>query len=513
MSTNGMPSSQDPEHQSSNANTTQEPTKDEVGWFFVEQYYTTLSKSPEKLHLFYTKNSQFVYGEEAQVSNVSVGRSSIEQRIRELGFQDCKVRVSNVDSLSSFDNIVIQVIGETSNKQEPPRKFVQTFVLAKQTSGYFVLNDIWRFITDDEEEEPIVEQTADETVEAVPEATIEEEVARTVEPEVVEEAPQVEAETAPEPVAEPVETVAEPVEEPIEEVSQEPEAVSEPSVAEETTSQPTEAPKEETETPETPTKTEDAKPVAAAPAPKEKATVAAKASESVHRPIQPVVPMTWAGRAAAAAASASAKASAPTPKTAAAPAKAPAAAAAVAAANKAPIAPHGAAQTTAAANPDGSTGSEWQTAGSDSKRQNRPQSMVAGSHEKETVNAYVKSVSEKVNEVDLKNTLSAFGQVVYCDINRSKSCAFVDFANMDGYKAAFSANPHTINGETITIEARKPKSGAYGNYTGSNYNNRGGMGRGRGGYNDRGGYTPRGGFGRGRGGGAPRGRGPQISNA
>lgn len=25
--------------------------KDEVGWYFVEQYYTTLSKSPEKLHV------------------------------------------------------------------------------------------------------------------------------------------------------------------------------------------------------------------------------------------------------------------------------------------------------------------------------------------------------------------------------------------------------------------------------------------------------------------------------
>ena len=25
--------------------------KDEVGWYFVEQYYTTLSKSPDKLHV------------------------------------------------------------------------------------------------------------------------------------------------------------------------------------------------------------------------------------------------------------------------------------------------------------------------------------------------------------------------------------------------------------------------------------------------------------------------------
>ena len=26
-------------------------SKDEVGWYFVEQYYTTMSKSPEKLHV------------------------------------------------------------------------------------------------------------------------------------------------------------------------------------------------------------------------------------------------------------------------------------------------------------------------------------------------------------------------------------------------------------------------------------------------------------------------------
>lgn len=25
--------------------------KDEVGWYFVEQYYTTMSKSPERLHV------------------------------------------------------------------------------------------------------------------------------------------------------------------------------------------------------------------------------------------------------------------------------------------------------------------------------------------------------------------------------------------------------------------------------------------------------------------------------
>ena len=28
-------------------------SKDEVGWYFVEQYYTTMSKSPEKLYVSY----------------------------------------------------------------------------------------------------------------------------------------------------------------------------------------------------------------------------------------------------------------------------------------------------------------------------------------------------------------------------------------------------------------------------------------------------------------------------
>lgn len=48
---------------------------------------------------------------------------------------------------------MVQVIGEISNKAAAHRKFVQTFVLAEQPKGYFVLNDIFRYILEDEEEE------------------------------------------------------------------------------------------------------------------------------------------------------------------------------------------------------------------------------------------------------------------------------------------------------------------------------------------------------------------------
>lgn len=46
----------------------------EIGWYFVEQYYTTLSKHPDRIHLFYSKKSQLVTGVEAEKVLPSVGQ-------------------------------------------------------------------------------------------------------------------------------------------------------------------------------------------------------------------------------------------------------------------------------------------------------------------------------------------------------------------------------------------------------------------------------------------------------
>ncbi|KAK9712598.1 hypothetical protein K7432_007041 [Basidiobolus ranarum] len=48
---------------------------------------------------------------------------------------------------------MIQVLGEMSNKGGPSQKFAQTFFLAEQPNGYFVLNDIFRFLKEEVEEE------------------------------------------------------------------------------------------------------------------------------------------------------------------------------------------------------------------------------------------------------------------------------------------------------------------------------------------------------------------------
>lgn len=465
--------------------------KDEVGWYFVEQFYTTLSRSPEKLHLFYGKGSQFVYGVEAEVTNVTVGRQSIQERIKNLEFQDCKVRVTNVDSQASGENIVIQVIGELSNKSLEPKKFVQTFVLAQQPSGYFVLNDIMRYIDEgrDEEEEtagktPEVPATADVDTAVSREGRLEpessptkaEELAKEAEPtpldaavvdEKLEEASSGATESVPastEKSAEPAVEVEPSVLKPKEDAQ--PEAVSAEKALKEVEKEETkeEAPKDPSPTPAAPR---------AAPVEK-------SAPAEPEKPKEAPKPMTWASRIAAAAAPV-AKAVIPSlPKVATPPAQSQARQPAPAAAQK-PTAP--ASQTAEAAAPASKDqNDEWQSVGADSKRQNRPVS-ISGPQEtgREGAMAYIKYVTDKVQTEDLRAELAQYGELAYFDVNRQKNCAFVEFKTTAGYNAAVAANPHTVNGENIIVEQRRPKANAYG---GSNYSgSRGGAAnRGRGGF-------------------------------
>ncbi|KAG6089474.1 hypothetical protein E4U15_002711 [Claviceps sp. LM218 group G6] len=529
-------------HADANPNTANRSlSNEEVGWFFVEQYYTTLSRQPEKLHLFYNKVSQFVYGREAEVTNVAVGRQQIQERIKALEFLDCKVRVSNVDTQASFDNIVIQVIGETSNKGDESKKFVQTFVLAQQPSGYFVLNDILRYISEDEEDNSTA--PVDTPVES-------QEPAPTVaEPECAEENGAEESKLDAEAVDEKLNEAAVSQNEPLNGnlVAEHPkiaEAKPEPAaeVPSQVTAEETAASPEKTETASAPpayvavTPTPAPAPIpSSAPAPTPATTSTPVAAPAPAAPAAPPKPMTWAGRAAAAsgprpvvplpkaantpaptvatgAGAPAAPSTAPPAASAAAnPTTSPASARAVPAAR--PAAPAAHLPETAAKE---STG--WKTAGVDSKRQTRSQSISTHAAGKEGTLAYVKFVNEKVRDADLRNALSACGELAYFDINRQKNCAFVEFKTVEGYQAAVAANPHPVNGAEVVVEPRRPKTTGHGATNYHTHRGNGSGGRGRGGSDgsrigqgsQRGNYT---GQNRGRG-GAVRGRGgAQATNA
>ncbi|TPX53106.1 hypothetical protein SeMB42_g01004 [Synchytrium endobioticum] len=122
-----------------------------VGWLFVQEYYNYLNQHPTKLHCFYNKKSQFTFGIECDEIKPRHGQQEIHQRIQELGFKDCEVKLSNIDSQTSSDGVLLQVLGEMSNQGGPAHKFAQTFFLARQTNGYFVLNDIFRFLKEEVE--------------------------------------------------------------------------------------------------------------------------------------------------------------------------------------------------------------------------------------------------------------------------------------------------------------------------------------------------------------------------
>lgn len=345
---------------------------------------------------------------------------AIQERIKGLDFQDCKVRISNVDSQGSGDCIVIQVIGETSNNGEEPKKFVQTFVLAQQPSGYFVLNDILRYIEDPAEEEvpdqdqaPVgsteVAAVPEPEAEPQPEPTDAEDAPKEQEPapldtdavdKKLEEAvtPAEETPAAAEPAPEAAPEVVE-EEKPSESIPDPEKAAEE--VAEEEVKQP-EEPKAATPTPAVAPVARVATPIAAEP----------------EKPKEPPKPMSWASRVAAATGPPKV---AVTPKTTATPASAQARPAAAPAKQPTPTAPANENTPAPAASQD--QGNEWQTA--ETKRQNRPQSQVATPAEKETASGYVKYVTEKINHDDLRSALAAFGELTYFDINRSKVCPTV----------------------------------------------------------------------------------------
>lgn len=328
----------------------------------------------------------------------------INEKIKQLDFQECKVRVLNVDSQASFDNILVSVIGEISNKSEPSRKFVQTFVLAEQPNGYYVLNDIFRYLTEDEEisnEEPAPAVEQQEAPQAPAELA----------------AP---AEAAPAPVDAKVDTesAAHKVDEKLEEEAQ-PNGEAAPSAAAQQTNGETAAEKT-TEAPAPAAETEPAQPEyppspEPTPVPAEPKEPAAPKEEAPAPAPTRAVPKTWANiaskpgatvpAASAAPAAAPAKASAaPSSTQAAAPAAAPSQPAAAAAAAAAPV----------ESKPASTDNSGWQTAGPDHKK-----TQSRAGEEPNTL-AYIKNVNEKVDASLLRDTLTSFGKLKYFDVSRGK---------------------------------------------------------------------------------------------
>lgn len=363
----------------------------------------------------------------------------------------------NVDSQSSFNNILVTVIGEISNKSEPSRKFVQSFVLAEQPNGYYVLNDIFRYLNDDDDEEVPADEEAKQQpvqpappaaptgVEPTPQPVTQErnvsslEAAQEVDEklqETVSGTGEAKNETAPPAEQEALAQKSAPTSS----VAPQTEQSREPLEPQQSQPLQTEEPREPEHTPAEPTKATTPKLEKQASAgPKAPVSWASIARNSKSPAVAvPVVPVTPAVKPV--------PASSPAPPANATVSTTISAAAPVADSTPSPAAPLTTTSTPAQATassesasqtaqnnavpaedgsvPPVSNGSEWQTAGSEHRQRQQKPIMVSSEGEHNTL-AYIKNVTEKISPSALKQTLQRYGPLKDFDVNRNKVSLFL----------------------------------------------------------------------------------------
>jgi len=407
-------------------------TPQEIGMMFVHEYYNFLHDDPQKLHLFYNKNSSYLHGEEGDLNVKLVnGNQHIRKAIADLNLNNCMVMVSSVDSMSSANNgIIVQVLGEMSNQGTEARKFAQTFFLAEQPKGYYVLNDIFRFLREDidyedgaaEEEVAAVQEKVAELNQEQPAFSTDDAQTAAVEATQVAEA-KPDEESSPAAVPEVKETPVAKTEESNDKTA---EQAANGVVSEGSTKEQQQRPKKSKADGDKQKQKQHDRPASAAKsnAPKTWANLAANDSEK------------WGTQVAEA---------------------------------KGPVA-------SVPVNPPKQSPQQQQQ----QLQQNKPTKP-------ENISIFVKNVQQTMTEEQLKEAFSKFGAIKTLTVVHSKSCAFLDFNNVESAHKALSQQKITIGSAVVLAEERRPQGGR-GQFEGRRQNSEG-----RGGFENRRGGMHRGG--------------------
>lgn len=78
----------------------------------------------------------------------------INEKILSLNFKEFKAEIKTADAQKSYkEGVTVLVTGCLTGKDNLRRKFAQSFFLAPQDNGYFVLNDVFRYVEDHEPSE------------------------------------------------------------------------------------------------------------------------------------------------------------------------------------------------------------------------------------------------------------------------------------------------------------------------------------------------------------------------
>ncbi|CAN7125694.1 unnamed protein product [Brassica rapa subsp. narinosa] len=123
------------------------PGAEVVGRAFVEQYYHILHQSPGLVHRFYQDSSLLTRPDVTGSVTTVTTMQAINEKIMSLKYEDYTAEIETADAQESYERgVIVLVTGCLTGSDNVRKRFSQTFFLAPQDKGYFVLNDVFRFL-------------------------------------------------------------------------------------------------------------------------------------------------------------------------------------------------------------------------------------------------------------------------------------------------------------------------------------------------------------------------------
>ncbi|CAM0906644.1 unnamed protein product [Alopecurus aequalis] len=121
-----------------------------IGNAFAAQYYKILNSSPEHVHMFYHDESTLGRADSGGPLTSVTTTNDINEYFLSAELKDCSIQLENVDSQPSLaGGLLIVVTGFFTMPDSVKHRFTQSFFLAPQeTGGYFVLNDVLRYVVE-----------------------------------------------------------------------------------------------------------------------------------------------------------------------------------------------------------------------------------------------------------------------------------------------------------------------------------------------------------------------------
>lgn len=124
-------------------------TAAQVGTYFVGQYYQMLQNQPNFVHQFYSDASTMlrIDGNRREAASAML---QIHKLVLSLNYMGIEIKTAH--SLESWNGgVLVMVSGCVHLKGfTGKKKFMETFFLAPQEKGFFILNDIFHYVDDEQ---------------------------------------------------------------------------------------------------------------------------------------------------------------------------------------------------------------------------------------------------------------------------------------------------------------------------------------------------------------------------